>query len=48
MFAQQTACGPEADANFHIFCDLRVKHVLDELISLVREGNTLQNNIDSI
>ena len=46
--AQQTACGPETDADFHIFCALEVKHALDELVSLVGEGDTLQNNIDSI
>ena len=46
--AQQTACGPEADADFHIFCALEVKHALDELVSLVGEGDTLQKNIDSI
>lgn len=45
---QQTACGPEADADFHIFCALEVKHALDELVSLVGEGDTLQSNIDSI
>ena len=44
----QTACGPEADAHFHIFCALEVKHALDELISLVGQGDTLQRNIDSI
>jgi hypothetical protein len=46
--AQQTACGSEADADFHIFCALEVKHALDELVSLVGEGDTLQRNIDSI
>ena len=46
--AQQTACGPEADANFHIFCALEVKHAFDELIFLVGEGDTLQRIIDSI
>ena len=46
--AQQTACGPEADADFHIFCALEVKHALDELVSLVGQGDTLQKNIDSI
>ena len=46
--AQQTGCGSEADADFHIFCALEVKHALDELVSLVGEGDTLQRNIDSI
>ena len=46
--AQQTACGPEADADFHIFCALEVKHALDELVSLVGEGDALQKTIDSI
>ena len=46
--AQQTACGLEVDAYFHIFCALEVKHALDELVSLVGEGDTLQKNIDSI
>ena len=46
--AQQTACGPEADADFHIFCALEVKHALDELVSLVGEGDTLQKSIESI
>ena len=45
---QQTTCGPEADADFHIFCALEVKHALDELVSLVGQGDTLQRNIDSI
>lgn len=45
---QQSACGPEADADFHIFCALEVKHALDELVSLVGQGDTLQRNIDSI
>lgn len=46
--AQQTACGPEADADFHIFCALEVKHALDELVSLVEQGDTLQKSIDAI
>ena len=46
--AQQTAAGSEADADFHIFCALEVKHALDELVSLVGEGDELQRNIDSI
>ena len=46
--ARQTACGSEVDANFHIWCALEVKHALDELVSLVGEGDTLQRNIDSI
>ena len=45
---QQSSCGCEADADFHIFCALEVKHALDELDSLVGEGDTLQRNIDSI
>ena len=46
--AQQTAAGSEADADFHIFCALEVKHALDELVSLVGEGDALQSSIDSI
>ena len=46
--AQQTTCSHETDADFHIFCALEVKHALDELVSLVGEGGTLQRNIDSI
>ena len=46
--AQQTACEPEVDADFHIFCALEVKHALDELVSLVGQGDTLQKSIDSI
>ena len=46
--AQQTGAGSEADADFHIFCALEVKHALDELVSLVGEGDTLQKSIESI
>jgi hypothetical protein len=46
--AQQCAAGSEADADFHIFCALEVKHALDELVSLVGEGDTLQKSIESI
>ena len=46
--AQQTAAGSEVDADFHIFCVLEVKHALDELISLVGEGDTLQKSIEFI
>ena len=47
--AQQTACGSDVhELDFHIFCALEVKHALDELVSLVGEGDTIQRNIDSI
>ena len=46
--AQQTAAGSEVDADFHIFCALEVKHALDELVSLVGEGDNLHKSIETI